>query len=142
MKEQNYKNHGRILFSFHVLTSLAILALIIGSVRNLIQSNTSNLYSASLLVLVSLILLSLYVHTRMFALRAQDRAIRAEENLRHFALTGQLLDKRLSLAQVIALRFASDEEFVTLAQKAAEQKLSQKSIKQEIRQWRADNHRV
>ena len=142
MKAQNYKNHGRVLFTFHVLTSLAILALVIGSVRNLIQSGESNLYSASLLVLVSLIVLSLYIHTRMFALKAQDRAIRAEENLRHFAMTGKLLDKRLSIAQVIALRFAPDEEFVALAQKAAEQNLSQKTIKQEIRNWRADHHRV
>ena len=142
MKEQNYKNHGRIVFSFHILTGLALLALIIGSVRNLVQSDASNLYSASLLVLVSLILLSLYIHSRLFALRAQDRAIRAEENLRHFALTGKLLDKRLSVHQVIALRFAADEEFVALAQKSAEQQLSPKAIKQEVRNWRADHHRA
>src|SRR5687768_15135002 len=121
MKEQNYKNHGRVVVTFHILTGLALLALIIGSIRNLMDTHESNLYSASLLVLVALILLSLYIHSRLFALRAQDRAIRAEENLRHFALTGKLLDKRLNIQQVIALRFAADQEFVALAQRAAEQ---------------------
>ena len=53
----------------------------------------------------------------VFAVGAQDRAIRAEENLRHFALTGKLLDKRLRKSQVIALRFADDDEFVLLQKK-------------------------
>jgi hypothetical protein len=46
-----------------------------------------------------------------FALRAQDRAIRAEENLRHFILTGKPFDSRLRMSQIIALRFAPDDEF-------------------------------
>ena len=142
MKEQNYNNHGRLVFTYHILTNLALLALVIGAVRNLLQSDESNLYSASLLVLVSLVVLSVHVHTRVFALKAQDRAIRAEENLRHFALTGKLLDKRLSIGQVIALRFASDAEFVPLAARAAEQNLSPKTIKKEIKSWREDHHRA
>ena len=79
---------------------------------------------------------------RIFALKAQDRAIRAEENLRHFALTGQLLDPRLSIRQVIGLRFASDGEFVALAKRAAEEKLSPNAIKQAVKDWRADLYRV
>ena len=79
---------------------------------------------------------------RIFALKAQDRAIRAEENLRHFALTGKLLDSRLTLRQIIGLRFASDGEFVSLAQKAADEKLSADAIKRAIRQWRPDTYRV
>lgn len=142
MKEQNFKNHGRIVFTFHVLTSLSILALLIGSVRNLLQSDKDNLYSAALLVLVSLVLLSLHIHSRMFALRAQDRAIRAEENLRHFALTGKLLDSRLHLRQIIALRFAPDAELPELAQRAVAEKLTNREIKKAIRHWRADHHRA
>ena len=79
---------------------------------------------------------------RAFALKAQDRAIRAEENLRHFAMTGKLLDKRLTISQVIALRFASDEEFVLLAQKAADENISAKDIKTSIKNWRGDYYRV
>jgi heme exporter protein D len=139
---QNYKNHTRLSWTYHGLTLLAILALLVGSVVNLVHSTESNKYSASLLVLASLILFSLYAHTRVFALRAQDRAIRAEENLRHLALTGKMLDQRLKLGQVVALRFASDEEFPSLAQKAAEGNLSNKEIKKQITHWREDRHRV
>ena len=142
MKEQHYKNHRQYVFTYHVLTGLSILALLIGAIRNVMDSSEQNLYSASLLVLVSLILLSLYIHARSFALKAQDRAIRAEENLRHFALAGKLLDPRLRVSQVIALRFASDEELPSLAQRAAEQNLSNDAIKKQIKIWRSDYHRV
>jgi hypothetical protein len=142
MLEQSYKNHRQYVVSYHFLTLLALLALVIGSVRNVIYSNRENLYSASLLVLVSLLLLSLFIHSRMFAIKAQDRAIRAEETLRHFILTGKALDSRLTLKQIIALRFASDEEFPSLAQTAAEKGLSNDAIKKQIKKWRADWHRV
>lgn len=142
MAEQHYDNHRQFVFTYHILTLLALIALLIGSIRNVIYCSAENLYSASLLVLVSFILLSLYIHTRIFALKAQDRAIRAEENLRHFALTGKLLDSRLSVKQIIALRFASDEEFPSLAQRAADGNLSTNAIKKQIKVWRADTHRV
>ena len=57
-------------------------------------------------------------------------------------MTGSLLDNRLRIGQIIALRFASDEEFVALAKKAAEQSLSSKDIKMSITNWKADNYRV
>ena len=57
-------------------------------------------------------------------------------------MTGKLLDNRLSISQIIALRFASDEEFVALAQKAVSENLSNKQIKQEIKNWRGDYYRV
>jgi hypothetical protein len=79
---------------------------------------------------------------RTFALKAQDRAIRAEEQLRHYVLTGKLLDPRLTVKQIVGLRFASNEEFVALAQRAADQSLSPKDVKQAVKNWRADNYRV
>ena len=142
MKEQNYKNHRQMVFTYHVLTLLAILALLIGSIRNVMYSSRANLYSAWLIVLVSFILLSLYIHSRAFALKAQDRAIRAEQSLRYFVLTGKRLDPRLSLSQIIALRFASDEEMPPLAEKALEHGLSNDAIKKDIKIWKADWHRV
>jgi len=78
----------------------------------------------------------------MFALKAQDRAIRAEENLRHFVMTGKLLDPRLDIRQVIALRFASDGEFVALAERAAKEAMTPDAIKQAVKNWRADQYRV
>ena len=139
---QNYKNHRRVVLSYHGLTWLPAIALLIGAIINLVSSSKENLYSASLIVLIALLLISIMLHARSFALKAQDRAIRAEENLRHFILTGRPLDARLSLGQVIALRFASDEEFPALAQRAAEEKLTNKQIKLEVKHWRPDHHRV
>ena len=139
---QNYKNHSRIVPTYHGLTWVPTLALLIGSIINLVNSSKENLYSASLIVLITLIIISILIHARSFALKAQDRAIRAEENLRHFILTGRPLDARLSLKQVIALRFASDEEFPALAQKAADESLPGKEIKKQVTNWRADHHRA
>jgi hypothetical protein len=135
---QNYKNHRRISISYHIITLLGILALLIGAIINLRNSSDDNLYSASLLVLAALLILSAAMHGRSFALKAQDRAIKAEEGLRYFILTGKRLDSRLTLKQIIALRFASDEEFPGLAQRAVSENLSNDAIKREIKSWRED----
>ena len=142
MAIQNRSNHLRYIPLWHFVTSIAILALLVGSIINLVHSSKENVYSASLLVLVAVIFLSVFWYARWFALRAQDRAIRAEENLRHFALTGKLLDCRLRLGQIIALRFSTDEEFVALAKKAAEEGTRSAEIKKIISSWKADHHRV
>ena len=142
MKVQHYANHRQLVFSYHGLTFIPLVALIIGSIRNLIYCDASQVYAAALLVLVSFLLLSLYLHTRLFALKVQDRAIRAEESLRYFILTGKRLDARLTLRQVIALRFASDEEFPGLVQEALDKNLAPDNIKKAIRSWRPDTYRV
>lgn len=142
MKEQNYKAHARWVPIYHFITGGLILAVLIGSIVNLVNSSQENLYSASLLVAVSLILVSLFWYARAFALRAQDRAIRAEENFRHFVLTGKPMDHRLKMGQIIALRFCSDEEFSSLAQKAVDENLKSYAIKSQIKIWRPDHHRV
>jgi hypothetical protein len=139
---QNYKNHSRLVFGFHGVTFLLIIAGLIGSVVNLFSADAATHYSAALIVVAFLALLGVAWYARVFALKAQDRAIRAEENFRHYLLTGKPHDKNLRLSQVIALRFASDEEMPALAKRAVEEKLSQKQIKQAIQNWRADHHRV
>lgn len=142
MKIQNYRNHARLVPTYHFATFLPLLALLIGSFINLFNSSEDNLYSASLICLAALILISIFFHARIFALKAQDRAIRAEENFRHFFLTQKPLDSRLNISQIIALRFASDEEFPALALRAASEGLTNKQIKQSIKNWRADHHRA
>lgn len=142
--EQNYANHRRFVASYHYVLALTTLAVLIGSLVNLYKSINSGdgLYSASLITVMAINLTIVFLLMRTFALKAQDRAIRAEENLRHFALTGQLLDGKLSMRQVIGLRFASDDEFLELAQRAAQENLSEDDIKRAIKSWRADNYRV
>jgi len=142
MSVQNYGNHRRIDFLYHGFILLSILALLAGSVVNLVHAGSDTLYSASLLVLVALILLILWVYIRRLPLRVQDRAIRAEENLRHFILSGKPLDKQLTMKQIIALRFASDEELVSLAKRAVDEALNNDEIKRAIMNWREDHYRV
>jgi hypothetical protein len=143
-KGQSYSNHAQVVPMFHYVT-LGILQLtLIGACVNLYQSwgDHARFYSASLLVTLTFGTILTALYARSFALRAQDRAIRAEEQLRHYAMTGKLLDPRLTIRQIIGLRFASNEEFVALAQRAADQNLSAKEIKQAVKNWRADLHRV
>ena len=142
MKTQNFSNHSRLVAGWHGVTFFAILAFWIGSFVNLANADGAAVYSASLLSVAGFIFLCFFVFVRMFALKAQDRAIRAEENLRHFVLTGKLLPSSLRIGQIVALRFASDDEFATLAQKAASENLPGKQIKQSITNWKEDTYRV
>jgi hypothetical protein len=141
---QSYKNHGQIVFLYHRVLTLLLLLILIGSLVNLTKSwaDSTRFYSASLIVALTLAAILLFVFVRVFPLKAQDRAIRAEEQLRHYVLTGKLLDNRLTMRQIVALRFASDAEFVALAQRAVDQSLSPDAIKREVKQWRADTYRV
>lgn len=143
MPEQNYQNHTQRVPAF-LAVGLALFISIIGSFVNLYNSigDHQRIYSASLLVVLSICLFVVAFFARTFALKAQDRGIRAEENLRHFVLTGKLLDPRLTIQQIIALRFASDAEFPQLAVQAVEKNLDQKTIKEQVKNWRADTHRV
>ena len=144
MEVQNFANHRRIVPIYHLILFPIIALTLIGSVVNLYQSwgDHQRQYSASLIVVVMVCLLLLFFLTRLFPLKAQDRAIRAEENLRHYVLTGKLPDPKLTVRQIIGLRFASDEEFVDLAQRAVKERLSEVAIKKAVKNWRADTDRV
>ena len=144
METQNYANHRRFVPLFHFVLFGLIVLTFIGSIVNLYHSlgDHQRIYSASLIVVIMICLLLLFFFCRIFALKAQDRAIRAEENFRHYVHTGKLLDPKLTIRQIIALRFASDREFVALAQKAAAESLSENAIKKAIKNWRADTYRV
>ena len=141
---QNYSNHARFVPAFHVFLFGLIVLGLIGSCVNLYLSigNHQRIYSASLILVLEVVVLFLFFFCRIFALKAQDRAIRAEENLRHFVATGRLLDPRLNVLQIVALRFASDSEFIELAIRAAEQNLAPADIKKAIKNWRGDYYRV
>lgn len=144
MDAQSYANHRRFIPLFHVVLLGILFLSLIGSLVNLYLSlgDHQRIYSASLIVVILASMLLLAIFARVFALKAQDRAIRAEENLRHFVLTGRLLDPRLTVRQIVGLRFASDEEFVALAEKAASEDLSEDDIKKAVSHWRPDNYRA
>ena len=143
MKEQNYKNHTRLVTGYHGVTGLLISGFLVGSIITFVHAHDKVVKHAAMIMIVGAIgMIGLFWYARVFALKAQDRAIRAEENFRHYILTGKPFDKQIRLGQIIALRFASDEEFPALAKKAVEEKLTSKQIKQAIQNWRGDYHRV
>lgn len=142
MEEQNFKNHARMVPGFHYLGLSLILGLLGESIYYLIKTSSENKFLGFLLVLISIILVILWIYIRIFPLKAQDRAIRAEENLRFYVLTGKLLPSTLTIAQTIALRFAPDEELVELVDRVVNENLSAKDIKLSIKNWKADYHRV
>jgi hypothetical protein len=139
---QNLKNHGRFdpAFHFGLLPFLAInfIYSIIHMVRHF---NPPNMW----LVLMSVALIVLALKVRSYSLKVQDRVIRLEERLRLQALSpiewhAQVY--HLSEDQLVGLRFAGDDEVVTLAKQALEEKLNRKQIKERVRNWRGDYWRV
>lgn len=141
---QNFKNHARLVPGYHFALFLILLLCLTTAVWNLFrayQHHSGRLAALTILGLsIAAVLLAWY--TRSFALKAQDRAIRAEENLRYFVLNQQLPDSRLTLQQLIALRFAEDGEFTLLAKSAANENMTPSEIKKAIVNWKADENRV
>lgn len=146
MGKQNYQNHRKIKPDSkpQITLYLCVISLFLLSIANMCRALylANGRITALLFILTALSLLAGYFTYRPFSLKAQDRAIRAEENLRHFVLTGKLLDKSLTISQIIALRFAPDEEFIALAERAVKEKLSNNDIKKSIINWREDTHRA
>lgn len=144
MTEQNYANHSRLVKGYHFILSAFLLFGTIASVANawLQWYARDNFFSAALIVVLFICGLFIFLFMRQFPMKAQDRAIRAEENLRYFILTRKPLDSRITTGQLIALRFAPDDEFVTLADRTLNESLSPDEIKRAIKNWRADTHRV
>jgi hypothetical protein len=142
MKTQQYSNHVRFDPLWHFTAVPLTLAGLVASIVNLVRCSEANCFASMLLVLIFFILATLVALVRSYGLKVQDRAIRAEERLRHFILTGQPLDHRLRMGQIIALRFATDEEMPALARRAAEESLTPKQIKEAIKVWKADLRRV
>ena len=142
MQHQDLNHHIRYDAFYHFLTApLAIVGFFI-SLFAFWQSPAEQVALRAMVVLLFLLVLFLAAMVRLYSLKVQDRAIRAEENLRHYILTGKPLDARLRLSQTIALRFASDAEMPALANEAVEKGYDAKKIKQSIREWKADHHRV
>ncbi len=142
MAEQNYENHTRLdpLYHFAVVPVLLLNA-IVSAVR-LVQRPTPD---RGWNVVVALAVLVLGNLVRVYALRVQDRVIRLEERIRMAALLPmdeQMVARELPARQVVALRFASDQELAQLAVRAVRERLTAKAIKQQIRDWRPDRLRV
>jgi hypothetical protein len=141
--EQNYSNHVRWypLFHFVVVPLLALNFL-----THLVRFIMAPGWALFFWVLLSITLVLFAISARLMALKAQDRVIRLEEHLRHQqVLTGDLLARSaaLTVGQIIALRFASDDELPGLVERVLNKEFAKNGdIKRAIKNWRPDHHRV
>jgi hypothetical protein len=140
---QNAQNHTRIDPLFHRVLVPILMFHLLWSIWRLYR-DPSWVTGEALLLAFGLTILGLF--SRLNALRAQDRVIRLEEQLRlerlgQGASTAKLLS--LTMPQIVALRFASDAEFPALLDRvAAGQLKAPKDIKAAIQTWRPDFARV
>src|SRR5579863_7778605 len=139
---QNLKNHARFDPSFHaVLFGILTINLVVAIVYCVKHFSFFSAWS----IVLSFAAILLLFKVRLYPLKVQDRVIRLEERLRLQALAPSEWHTqiyRLSEDQLIALRFASDDEVVALAKQALEHNLTRKQIKERIQSWRADDWRV
>ena len=144
-KLQSFQNHARFDPPFHFflapLSLLNIIFAICATVHAWPVHNCLYLWW----IVMSIVLFVLTGIMRMYALKNQDRLIRLEEQLRLADLLPEdqlgLIDA-LTVDQFIGLRFASDAEVASLAQRAVTENLNRKQIKQLISTWRPDNQRI
>jgi hypothetical protein len=140
---QSYANHVRWHPIFHFFLAPVMLVNFIRSVVLFIKQPG---WTAGEWVVMSFALVVLTLLVRVNPLRAQDRIIRLEEQLRYQRVLPPDLAARasqLSIGQIVALRFASDAELPELARQTLDGKFAKPAeIKKAIKNWRADTLRV
>jgi len=141
-RPQSLANHARFDPFFHFFLTPVLLICFVWSIVFLFHGvNALHIW----LAVFSLTALVLCLKTRSYSLKVQDRVIRLEERLRLSALLPEPWRARiseLSEQQLIALRFAADEEIPSLVEKTIRENLDPKAIKKAINNWRPDYWRV
>lgn len=136
---QSYKNHTRNLPAFHFFVLPVLLLNVLNTARYVWR--TPNLGTVFALV-VAAALLTLGFVSRTQALTVQNRVIRLEMRLRLRQILPPDLQAHihaLTPGQLIALRFASDDELAELVREVVAGKLqTSKDIKLRVKNWQAD----
>jgi len=140
MAEQNYANHVKWVPAFHFFVVPVLLLNLGEATYRIIHWGFS--FERLVGVLTATALVVLMFLARIFALKVQDRVIRLEERLRMERLLPADLKPRIGEfrpGQLVALRFASDEELPELARKVLNEKIQgTKAIKLLVKNWRSD----
>jgi hypothetical protein len=139
---QNLKNHARFDPLFHFFLFAVYLTNIVYASFHLHRQPS---LSSGWYLVLSIVVIVPILKLRSYPLKVQDRVIRLEERLRLQALAPAEWRHqvyRLTESQLIALRFAADDEVVELAKQTLEHNLTRKQIKERIRTWRADEWRI
>jgi len=145
MSNQNYRDHSRYFIPHHFIFLPGMLFCMVWGI---IQASKDSIHQLewSLFSVLSFALLYLAIMLRQhYALGNQNRIVRLEFRLRYYQLMNEPASKaeaKLSFGQIAALRFASDEEFAILLQKAINENMRPDKIKKSIANWQADDMRV
>ena len=140
---QNYSNHLRWFPLFHFVVSPILVAYTIwASWRAISAPSADHIWAAIFAVGVFLGALA----SRAMAVRVQDRVIRLEMRLRLATVLPADMRSfipRLTYRQLVALRFASDEELPELVRQVIAGRLvDQRAIKKAIVHWQGDHLRA
>jgi hypothetical protein len=139
VKAQNFQNHARLVPPFHMFV---LPVLLVNVIYSLVLPKNGITFSSVWAVVLALAFLMLALFARTFALAVQDRVIRLEMQLRLERLLPPDLRPRIgefAVAQLVALRFAGDDELPVLARQVLDEKLNdRKKIKQRVKNWRPD----
>jgi len=145
--EQNYSNHARWYPLFHfVVMPLLALNLLDHVVRIFTAHNGDERWDQIFWTIMSVTLILLALAARLQVLTVQDRLIRLEERLRYAGLLSPEINARcgsLTKGQIIALRFAPDDELPSLVERTLKGEFADtKSVKAAVKNWRADDLRA
>jgi len=131
---QSYANHVHRPRAWAITWLVAVLVL----VALIVHASQEPTYVAFTLVVLACVVLSTLSLVRLFALRLQNRIIRLEMQVRLARLGREQDLARLALAQIVALRFASDAELPALIERAIAEKLPPDAIKRAVSDWQGD----
>lgn len=145
MKTQNYKNHRKFYAPHHFILLPLLMILEVWGIRKIFTDEANQLSWILFSIAVFLIFYLAFMMRQHYALGNQNRIIRLEFKQRYFEIFGERSDEiaeKLNFGQIAALRFAYDDEFKILVQKALEKNLTGDEIKKSITNWKPDFHRV
>lgn len=139
---QNYANHRKMPSPVFIAVLLILAVNVVWQAIGVFQSPS---FTSVLAFLVAMSLIVVAYASRRNAQIVQDRLIRLEMRLRLERVLpperhGDIA--RLTLPQLVGLRFASDAELPALVQETLAQGLTNNAIKAKIAAWQADWLRV
>lgn len=137
-EQQTYANHVYRARAWSVTWLVAALAFLV----LLFHVYEEPTYVSFALLAVAGVVVSAVSLIRVFAIRLQNRIIRLEMQIRLARLGREPDLPRLSMRQLVALRFASDAELPALMNRAIAETLTPDAIKREVRDWQRDDLRT
>jgi hypothetical protein len=142
---QNFENHRSFDYAHIALWPVLLLASLLVVAAMIFHRHAPMLFGLAFLLVILVNFVMVY-KVRQYSLKMQDRIIRLEMRLRlqkllpvdrHWEING------LSMSQLIALRFAGDEELPALMRKALDENIQDRNtIKKLVKEWEADDYRI